>query len=280
MVRSVNETSRASRGVKQVHGLRKGAAKTRGRLCQKPVYGLSVSKMIAQACPEDDERLDTIFEEDTEDSGEEKTTMGKGLRRPAPTPSGAEEQATPGRAARGPFRASKSAPDASPHAHERPAQEAQTERKGVDRERETGDFLKWPYWNTGIAPTTLELTNLPKWMTSELLSHHLDNWGFQRRYNFVHVPVTRGISLGHASVNAVSHADGLAMAKLLHGFRGWSNGTAAPPCRVGWNLWLQGLEQLIVDHQQSTDASESPPWIWTGTHWAPLQCAYWWPQWC
>lgn len=258
--------------------------------------------MIAQALPEEGERLDTIFEEGPEDIGEEAWLGEKYFhnlpgerRRPvgrntqsdaapalmAPTRFGQDQTMPSGHRERAldcPQLASTQIP-ATPGGAHGCAQEAKAEPRGAEKDK-TGDFLRWPYWSTGIAPTTLELTSLPHWMTSELLCQQLDHWGFRGRYNFVHSPVAGGRSLGHASVNAVTHGDGLAIARFLYSFRGWRPGTGSPPCRVGWNLWLQGLDQLILDHQQSAEASDSAPWVWTGTHWSSLQCTYWWPQWC
>mmetsp|Transcript_40239 Transcript_40239/g.125398 ORF Transcript_40239/g.125398 Transcript_40239/m.125398 type:complete len:268 (+) Transcript_40239:354-1157(+) len=139
----------------------------------------------------------------------------------------------------------------------------------------------WPYWGSGVAPTTLELRGLPQGCYNEVIIAQLNEWGFAGRFDFVHVPLDyNGQCGGGARINTVRHADGLAIAGRLHGFTEWKSCGACRPCRVGWCLQLQGLDTLLLEHQQRPDGSAVGPYFLLGNQWACLPQPYYYQTAC
>lgn len=165
----------------------------------------------------------------------------------------------------------------------------------------------WPYWNTGLVPTTLELSGLPQQCNTSVLATQLDEWGFAGLYNFIHVPVnpSTGRAFGGALVNATSHAHGCAIAGRLQGFQSWpafssrattarsahksarrggvqtartSRSSQGRRCCVLWSHACQGLEQLILQYQVHPDGSSSGPWLLLGNEWITMPQSVPWHQ--
>eukprot|EP00747_Dinoflagellata_sp_TGD_P162507 gnl/TRDRNA2_/TRDRNA2_180183_c0_seq1.p1 gnl/TRDRNA2_/TRDRNA2_180183_c0~~gnl/TRDRNA2_/TRDRNA2_180183_c0_seq1.p1 ORF type:complete len:313 (+),score=39.44 gnl/TRDRNA2_/TRDRNA2_180183_c0_seq1:142-1080(+) len=151
----------------------------------------------------------------------------------------------------------------------------------------------WPYssqWPFCRAPTTLELRNLPRDFSTQLLVAQLDAWGYAGRYNFVHVPTDprTGRCLGFGLVNAERHADGCPIASSLHGCKTWSGSQGSRKgCAVSWSFTNQGFDDLLASYQQdptaawvngAADGSYIGPWLlWEG-NWTtmpmPTQVVY------
>eukprot|EP00930_Biecheleria_cincta_P030341 TRINITY_DN21016_c0_g1_i1.p1 TRINITY_DN21016_c0_g1~~TRINITY_DN21016_c0_g1_i1.p1 ORF type:complete len:279 (+),score=40.39 TRINITY_DN21016_c0_g1_i1:31-837(+) len=151
---------------------------------------------------------------------------------------------------------------------------------------ERGFVPFWPFssrWPFCRAPTTLELHNLPPSLTVEMLCAHLDRQGFSGKYDFAHVPTTdsgSGSSV-FATLNAVRHADGCAIASCVHGLESWDGCPSSEPCRVSWSFTCQGIEELVNKHQNlcawSQDGSYAGAWVRSGGMWMPVVQPVWVP---
>lgn len=142
----------------------------------------------------------------------------------------------------------------------------------------------WPWggqWPFNCAPTTLELRGLPRECTTDSLISQLDSSGFQGKYDFVYVPTTRS-NANVAIVNTKRHADGCALAGLLHGCTDWEGITTSElskrkPCRVSWSFSCQGFETLFNYYQQNAnggwydhEGTYTGPQMYCGEAWLPL----------
>eukprot|EP00405_Crypthecodinium_cohnii_P011522 CAMPEP_0206436166 /NCGR_PEP_ID=MMETSP0324_2-20121206/10322_1 /ASSEMBLY_ACC=CAM_ASM_000836 /TAXON_ID=2866 /ORGANISM="Crypthecodinium cohnii, Strain Seligo" /LENGTH=236 /DNA_ID=CAMNT_0053903281 /DNA_START=27 /DNA_END=737 /DNA_ORIENTATION=- len=140
---------------------------------------------------------------------------------------------------------------------------------GTPREPEKGNATgnryvpHWPYssqWPFCCAPTTLELRNLPRNVTPQVLVSQLNTMGLASRCNYVH------IAGGVAHVNCLRHADGLELAAKLHAFRDWEESAGKKACRVAWSFTRQGMEDLLwstecAEEVWSEDGEYSGAWV-------------------
>lgn len=147
---------------------------------------------------------------------------------------------------------------------------AQVERKP----RKKPSMHDWPMWLlNGRAPTTLDLTWVPCWLTPKDLIEQLDQWGFAGKYNYIHV-----LSRGSIRINAVQYRDALAMVKKIHGFRNWKWAKPSEPARVGWCVECQGLDAIFNQYFWSevnltpleADAFAGMAWYHNGFDWNVL----------
>merc|ERR1712137_1377654 len=100
--------------------------------------------------------------------------------------------------------------------------------------------------------TTVVLRNLPHGYTRDLVCELLSKAGFDRRYDFVHVPVDfcSWLSFGHAFVNMSTHEDALNLMQQLEGFKEWDEANSNS-LSIAWSSPLQGLEQNLEHYRNS-----------------------------
>jgi hypothetical protein len=142
--------------------------------------------------------------------------------------------------------------------------------KAADDETRFVPYWPWgPRWPFNVAPTSLELQNLPRNCDEATVVAQLDEWGFSGKYNFVHCKMERRAGCT-AVVNACTHADGIAIASKLHRFSDWTVASTArhgmpDVCAVSWSFRAQGLDALVqMYHNASWSANNgitSYPWI-------------------
>jgi len=161
-----------------------------------------------------------------------------------------------------------------------------TPRKHAQTVLEENKFVNytppWPYSSEPpfcYAPTTLQLEQMPPSVNVEVIVAKMAEWGFDGRYNFVHVPMkdaANRIGEGWALINALRHADGCAMAGRLHEYTDWpGTGGECPPCQVTWSMTCQGVDSLIWAHQQEQgvwhpDGTYTGAWVRWGQSWSPV----------
>mmetsp|Transcript_105788 Transcript_105788/g.210220 ORF Transcript_105788/g.210220 Transcript_105788/m.210220 type:complete len:289 (+) Transcript_105788:52-918(+) len=143
---------------------------------------------------------------------------------------------------------------------------------------------EWPYSSEPpfcYAPTTLQLENMPPNVNVEVIVSKLNEWGFEDKFNFIHVPMkdaTNRVGEGWGLVNALRHADATAMAGRLHQYTDWPGIEGqgdCPPCQVTWSMTCQGADALVWAHQQDqgvwhADGTYTGAWVRWGTSWSPV----------
>lgn len=135
---------------------------------------------------------------------------------------------------------------------------------------------EWPYWSSGLVPTTLVLGGLPLGFSTADLVQQLDDMGFRDEYNFAHAPsdLIGPDGAGYAVLNATSHTTGCSIAGRLRGFVAWklpmSKAVPAGGCTVAWSLVGQGMEELMWLHQTQPDGSRQGPWVRLGEDWITM----------
>lgn len=117
---------------------------------------------------------------------------------------------------------------------------------------------QWPF---NCAPTTLTLGNLPSALSQEEVIAVLNSMGFRGKYDLVYMPkcFATGKNLGHATVNLLRHADGLALAARIHGFQTWSVGDGETSCTAEWSLPMQGWTEHVEAYRNHPVMHESVP---------------------
>jgi len=161
---------------------------------------------------------------------------------------------------------------------------ASTHQKSEAMSEKRSFVPPWPYgsqWPYNCAPTTLELRGLPRGCTAEVVIAQLDSWGFKGKYDFVYVPACSN-SMDVAVVNAARHADGCALASLLHGCSDWKglatrDSGKRKTCRVSWSFSFQGYDSLVWSCCRNdaacwcdSNGQYMGPWIYQCHFWAPL----------
>lgn len=108
--------------------------------------------------------------------------------------------------------------------------------------------------------TTVILRNLPVECTRDLLLQILDEQGFRRAYDFVHLPVDfqTKAPLGYALVNLVNGDMALRIQEHFRGFTKWPC-SSDNVCEVAWNSPHQGLATHIDRYRNSPLMHASVP---------------------
>lgn len=115
--------------------------------------------------------------------------------------------------------------------------------------------------SAGESPkTTVILRNLPVELKRDMLTQLLDDEGFSRRYDFLHLPVDfrTKVGLGYAIVNLVDHDVAEDVRKHFNGFSNWPC-VNANVCEVAWNDPHQGLGSNIERYRNSPLMHSSIP---------------------
>merc|ERR1712048_240313 len=100
--------------------------------------------------------------------------------------------------------------------------------------------------------TTVMLRNLPSFFTRGMLLGLLDSLGFEKQYDFIHLPVdiSRLSSLGFGFINFRKHSSALPFFKDAQGFQSWQR-QSNRALDVSWSDPLQGLAQQIERYRNS-----------------------------
>jgi len=100
--------------------------------------------------------------------------------------------------------------------------------------------------------TSIMLRNLPNNITRNALLEMFDYMGFNRKYDFVYLPMdfARSANLGYAFLNLIDAASASEFWRVFDGFSGWK-GTSQKVCRVQWSTPMQGLHEHIERYRNS-----------------------------
>lgn len=110
--------------------------------------------------------------------------------------------------------------------------------------------------------TTVMFRNIPDQYTSGSLLALLDEHKFQTKYNFVYLPMDfgKGVNLGYAFVNLISHQEAVNFKSVFHGFRGWRfEPKASDAGEVSWAHPHQGWEEHVERYRNSPVMHPSMP---------------------
>jgi len=109
--------------------------------------------------------------------------------------------------------------------------------------------------------TTLMLRNLPNAFTRAMLCATLDLAGFERRYDFVYMPVDfqSGAGLGYAFINMLSGEDAKGVLDILTGFCAWGDAACHKVLEIRWSDPQQGLQMLVERFRNSRIMHRSVP---------------------
>jgi hypothetical protein len=101
--------------------------------------------------------------------------------------------------------------------------------------------------------TTVMLRNLPNDYTRSMLVELLDSNGFNRRFDFVYVPIDfeKSSGLGYAFVNFVRHEDAQNAMQSLKNFDDWKV-PSRKILQLSWSMPLQGLTANIERYRNNS----------------------------
>jgi len=95
--------------------------------------------------------------------------------------------------------------------------------------------------------------NIPNNYTREMLLELLDAEGFNKKYDFVYLPIDfhKGAGLGYGFVNLISEEEATNFMLHFNGFTKWVLKTSQKEGAVSWAEPLQGLKSYVDRYRNS-----------------------------